>query len=40
MYAAEKAVVVVEEVVADEVVRSDPNRTLSGCRRWPPRWPG
>ncbi|MFH9294395.1 CoA transferase subunit A [Streptomyces sp. NPDC017520] len=28
VYAAEKAVVVVEELVADEVVRSDPNRTL------------
>ncbi|WP_176727715.1 CoA transferase subunit A [Streptomyces sp. BpilaLS-43] len=28
VYAAGKAVVVVEEVVADEVVRSDPNRTL------------
>lgn len=28
VYAARKAVVVVEEVVADEVVRSDPNRTL------------
>lgn len=28
VYAADKAVVVVEEVVADEVVRSDPNRTL------------
>jgi glutaconate CoA-transferase, subunit A len=28
VYAARKAVVVVEEVVADEVVRSDPNRTV------------
>ncbi|HBF84839.1 MAG TPA: 3-oxoadipate--succinyl-CoA transferase subunit A [Streptomyces sp.] len=28
VYAADKAIVVVEEVVADEVVRSDPNRTL------------
>lgn len=28
VYAAEKAVVVVEELVADEVVRADPNRTL------------
>ncbi|MET8659773.1 MULTISPECIES: CoA transferase subunit A [Streptomyces] len=28
VYAAGKAVVVVEELVADEVVRSDPNRTL------------
>ncbi|MGQ4713032.1 CoA transferase subunit A [Streptomyces anulatus] len=28
VYSAEKAVVVVEELVADEVVRSDPNRTL------------
>ncbi|WP_299534839.1 CoA transferase subunit A [uncultured Streptomyces sp.] len=28
VYAARKAVVVVEEIVADEVVRSDPNRTL------------
>jgi glutaconate CoA-transferase, subunit A len=28
VYAARKAVVVVEEVVEDEVVRSDPNRTL------------
>ncbi|MEU8739566.1 CoA transferase subunit A [Streptomyces halstedii] len=28
VYAADKAIVVVEEVVADAVVRSDPNRTL------------
>jgi len=28
VYAARKAVVVVEEIVADEVVRSDPNRTV------------
>ncbi|RPK47454.1 CoA transferase subunit A [Streptomyces sp. gb1(2016)] len=28
VYAADKAIVVVEEVVADEVVRSDPNRTV------------
>ncbi|MEV0883376.1 CoA transferase subunit A [Streptomyces microflavus] len=28
VYAAEKAVVVVEELVSDEVVRADPNRTL------------
>lgn len=28
VYAAKKAVVVVEELVADEVVRADPNRTL------------
>lgn len=28
VYAADKAIVVVEEVVEDEVVRSDPNRTL------------
>ncbi|MFD0424576.1 CoA transferase subunit A [Streptomyces parvus] len=28
VYAAEKAVVVVEELVADEVIRADPNRTL------------
>ncbi|MEU9361411.1 CoA-transferase [Streptomyces sp. NPDC048301] len=28
VYAADKAIVVVEELVADEVVRSDPNRTL------------
>ncbi len=28
VYAAEKAVVVVEELVADEVVRADPNRTV------------
>ncbi|MER7011731.1 CoA-transferase [Saccharopolyspora sp. NPDC000359] len=28
VYAARKAVVVVEEVVADEVIRSDPNRTV------------
>lgn len=28
VYAAGKAIVVVEEVVADEVVRSDPNRTV------------
>jgi glutaconate CoA-transferase subunit A len=28
VYAARRAVVVVEEIVADEVVRSDPNRTL------------
>lgn len=28
VYAARKAIVVVEEVVADEVIRSDPNRTL------------
>lgn len=28
VYAAEKAIVVVEEVVGDEVVRSDPNRTV------------
>ncbi|GHF25423.1 3-oxoadipate--succinyl-CoA transferase subunit A [Amycolatopsis deserti] len=28
VYAAEKAIVVVEEIVADEVIRSDPNRTV------------
>ncbi len=28
VYAARKAIVVVEEIVDDEVVRSDPNRTL------------
>ncbi|MER5390848.1 CoA-transferase [Saccharopolyspora sp. NPDC002686] len=28
VYAAHKAIVVVEEVVADEVIRSDPNRTV------------
>lgn len=28
VYAAKKAIVVVEEVVPDEVVRSDPNRTV------------
>lgn len=28
MHAADRAIVVVEEPVADEVVRSDPNRTL------------
>ncbi|NIH79875.1 CoA transferase subunit A [Amycolatopsis viridis] len=28
VFAAEKAIVVVEEIVADEVIRSDPNRTV------------
>lgn len=37
VYAAKRAVVVVEEIVDDEVIRADPNRTVVPTTRWT-RW--